>query len=225
MKPLQYKSELYYSYAGIIKDPDQRNFIENEKNTENENIINQINMKNEICEYLKSYKEKKVNNIITFVNNNYYYIIDKNIKKETEEFSLNFNVKKLQITNETDEFIYLEDSKELIYDYFSKDIKWNYNDPSWGILLIHEDKYENTSYKLIKYSAEWCRPCKRIREVTNNYLKENNYNLIESQIITKTDFKKKYMYIPLIIITDKKDNVLKIIQNSDPDVILTLLNT
>ncbi len=78
------------------------------------------------------------------------------------------------------------------------------------------DEIKVRKYKLVEngvdkgvftaYSADWCKPCQRIKPFLYNYLKDYQY---EDSIMNKADFKNINKYIPFFTLNDEK------IQTSD----------
>jgi len=63
-------------------------------------------------------------------------------------------------------------------------------------MIIKKQTFKNKDDIITSFTAEWCNPCKKIKHDFMTFIKNNDFEEVSSEDITKEEYKKTYMYIP-----------------------------
>jgi thiol-disulfide isomerase/thioredoxin len=93
-------------------------------------------------------------------------------------------------------------------------------------MSINKESYRNNCNfnEIVMYTAEWCPSCMRIKPHLLEYLTKNDYELIDTEVLSKQAFKdlsKDHVYIPSFYVnnnyiqTSKIEELLKFIASNN----------
>ena len=61
---------------------------------------------------------------------------------------------------------------------------------------INKSIYKKDKNEIVMYTATWCGPCKKIKPDILSLLEKEKFELVDSSMITKEEYKQNYQFIP-----------------------------